>query len=258
MSYFETIDTQQKAYFVGFIAGDGYIRHSPEHHKYHVSLHLHLKDRIVLETLKAEANIRANIYDQIRLTSRGTMSYSGKLEYSGKDVVADLGKYNLYPKKSFTLPAFLYTLGEFDLEGLLGLSDADGSFFVRTGEKRPGWNLRATMSVIEEVIELLGVTKFRINHDHPYVPQLNVTRVDQVETVYHLLYDTPPPFFLERKWLVPTKYFEPDKIIACQTKQLSLQEALSSSKCSLSKLEQSSTLLEPSTSVESTILSPFC
>lgn len=54
MQYFETIDSDTKAYLLGFIVADGCITKS--RNSMGLTITIHEKDRIVLETLKKELN----------------------------------------------------------------------------------------------------------------------------------------------------------------------------------------------------------
>lgn len=192
MSYFQSIDTKQKAYFLGFLAGDGYISPLPRNV---VSFHLHRKDVALLEHLQKEAGVGKVAQKD------DTCRYS----MYGKEVVKDVAQYNLGPRKSLTMPKFIYTTPGFEAQTLLGLSDADGSFCLH--RTRPQWMLRATEGVIDEVISLVELKSYYVRKDHPYVFGLYLYKKSEIEKLYHYMYSSPPEFFLQRKFQVPHTYF---------------------------------------------------
>ena len=46
-NYFENIDTEDKAYFLGFICSDGCIENNKKTYRYQVTLKLHNKDKYI-------------------------------------------------------------------------------------------------------------------------------------------------------------------------------------------------------------------
>ena len=61
ITYFDTIDTHEKAYFLGLLFADGYISKTP--YGVNIGIALQLQDKYILEYLKKELNVSNKISD---------------------------------------------------------------------------------------------------------------------------------------------------------------------------------------------------
>jgi intein-encoded DNA endonuclease-like protein len=97
-SFFETIDTQEKAYALGFLAADG----SVEKSGLRVVLSLHDKDEHILHDIRRALASNSPVY-QVR---RGGFPGSGTrkaVAFHGKKIVSDLAKYGVVNAKSLII-----------------------------------------------------------------------------------------------------------------------------------------------------------
>lgn len=128
-NFFETIDTEEKAYWLGFIYADGYIT-KRKHGQSVLGIKLGIKDIEHLRQFCSHigTNKPVNIYTE--KTQYSTVEYCAQFIISNK-IVADLEKLGVSCKKSLVLK-FPENL-EISLvhHFIRGYFDGDGSVFIR-------------------------------------------------------------------------------------------------------------------------------
>lgn len=118
--YFSIIDTQEKAYWLGFLSADGYVNET----RNQIQFELQERDK---ESVKLFANtISKTYYEPLITISNGFLHYYVLL--TSKKLVEDLKKYNVYQNKSLTfsppeLPKELIPYW------IIGYMDGDGCLF---------------------------------------------------------------------------------------------------------------------------------
>lgn len=106
-NFFEEINNEAKAYFLGLMYADGCLWGGPEKKRYMINLGLEKTDKAVVETFKKVLSSTRPLY---RITSRGySLTESICLSVSSKKLFNDLINLGCTPKKTFTLkfPSFL-------------------------------------------------------------------------------------------------------------------------------------------------------
>jgi hypothetical protein len=131
--FFEKIDTEQKAYWLGFITADGYVT------KNGFSINLASKDKEHL--LKLNTSISAN-YKLLHITKpciSGKIVEQDRLTVYSQKISKDLYDLGLYPNKSFTVkhceqvPDFLeshYWRGLIDGDGFISYTEKDKCYRI--------------------------------------------------------------------------------------------------------------------------------
>lgn len=124
-NYFDNIDSEDKAYFLGFLYADGNVTNTDK--KKSIRLEIHNKDIEVLEKFKEYLNYDKPIY----FYKTGMCG----LEMTGKTIVTSAQKHGLEPRKTFNLnfPDFLepVLINHF----MRGFFDGDGSIYLRKDPK---------------------------------------------------------------------------------------------------------------------------
>jgi hypothetical protein len=125
--YFENIDTLEKAYYLGFIAGDGNINDTM------VRIRIVRTDEEVVNNFKNEiCYYKTNLYAKPK---------NGKeqvwLSVRSVKMVYDLKKYGIIPNKTFSL-RMPDIKDEYICAFLLGFFDADGSVFYTNFTRKSG------------------------------------------------------------------------------------------------------------------------
>lgn len=205
MHYFDNIDTPLKAYFVGFIAGDGALVESRNSSSVTLTITIHARDRVILETLRTELQMSRSLYELPKL---GHV----RLILSNKHIVAGLAKVGIGPRKSLTMENFLLHIPE-DLRtaAILGYFDADGSCTVReavstkksTGRVytsiKQSVQIRGTVPLLEGIVNHLGVTSYHIS-TRDSIANLAISSKSQFIAFFNQVYSSCE-FYLPRKYV---------------------------------------------------------
>ena len=157
IDYFNVIDSENKAYFLGLIASDGSITANGN---YYLRLVLQEQDFKILEVLKEDLKSKVEIkyFNSTSKLPQGTYCNSNfcSILVCSKQIVNDLIKYGITPKKSLTLKFNYDLLPNIYLKDFLrGLWDGDGSFSYL--EKRKLLEVNLTTS-----LDMAIVTKNKI------------------------------------------------------------------------------------------------
>lgn len=151
-NYFNQIDNVEKAYYLGFIAGDGNI----------------IDNQIRIRIIKDDEEILNNFKKQInyRKPNKYVKMKNGReqvhLEFRSVQMCKDLSKYGIVPNKSMKIQ--LPSLPDDLMHAyLLGLFDADGSVFYtkfnRTGRKqsveRYGFSITTNTLLADQIRDYL-------------------------------------------------------------------------------------------------------
>lgn len=207
--YFETIDTYAKAYILGFIAADGAL--VPAKHGPTVTLTITVKyeDKAVLEFIKSEIGNTHKLLEILRPSSfdQSKMIHHIRLAFSTPQIIHDIIKYGITPRKSFTLQNVISNIPEqFRDAFIIGYFDADGSIHIQEkGLRSSGYickdnsmyiNIRGTYAILEGICEHLGVNK---NHIHQYDSIPNLAFANKKDTYRLFQCYRHLPFYYRRK-----------------------------------------------------------
>jgi hypothetical protein len=135
--YFHVIDSDEKAYWLGFIAADGAI--FCDSRQYSITLDLQPRDQHWLE------RFRDTIAPGATITRHGSRSYS--VSIGSKEMVQDLIALGIGPRKSNSLE-WPHISEPFVIPFLLGYFDGDGSFTRRVDRDAWQWMLVGTLSFL--------------------------------------------------------------------------------------------------------------
>lgn len=130
--FFETIDSEEKAYWLGFIFGDGWIETNRKHSSDMLGLALSESDESHI--IKFQKSIKSN--HLIHRYNYGKGAYSNNKKYSrlqikSDKIVADLMKYGLIPNKTNKNFSPKDIPNNFLRHFIRGFFDADGSLPLR-------------------------------------------------------------------------------------------------------------------------------
>lgn len=202
-NFFENIDSEEKAYFLGFIFADGCIINNKEKFIYQTTLKLHNKDRHILETfityLKGEMSVWEN-------KQRDMV----EVNLFGKKMINDLINLGLTQNKTFILK---YPKLKKDMERhfLRGYFDGDGCIRINT-DKRDGTK-RGDLRIVGGSVEMLKTINQRMsdlfgtNLNKLYGPKnkdykfIGWAGMKDIERIYEGFY-TETNLFLERKKII--------------------------------------------------------
>ena len=209
-TFFEEIDTEEKAYIFGFLSADGYI--TSKH--YNISFRLSVSDIEILYKIQKALNteVKVHIYKNNK-TSYGNLPIA-VFAIKNKKIWEDLTNLGITPKKTEELvfpgkaiPDHLvhhYIRGFFDGDGsvyemnISGNKRKDGTHLMY---KNIGISIIGKRDFLEDIGNIIGVKK--VNGDLPIyktkmMHQLQYSGFTRCKQVYDFLYKDAT-IYLERK-----------------------------------------------------------
>lgn len=213
-NYFETINTPAKAYYLGFIAGDGYLRYRAEKNCHVLRIELNSKDIDILEKFKQELESEHTI----NLTKRFDKKYNiwrepCSIEISNTKLCTDIIKngVGLNKSKELKLPNINDNLMRHYVRGLI---DSDGGWHIRsTGKNEIIFSFVSSVKqfsydVMNFLMEKCSLDEVKVNvqgggTSYVFYYAGNV----QTKRIYQYLYGDGGPW-LDRKYNLTTEFFK--------------------------------------------------
>lgn len=202
-NYFENIDSESKAYFLGLIYSDGCLINDSKNFRYKIVLKLHTKDKHILEEFIncVDGEMNVWVHGQREMCEVGL---------SGKKIVTDLESIGLTKNKTFKLKYPEIKEG-LERHFLRGYFDGDGCIRVNTDKRNNSkrGDLRivgASINFLEKMNKrmsyLFGVNENKLygpkNKEYKFVGWAGMT---DIEKIYEGFY-TDANLFLERKKVI--------------------------------------------------------
>lgn len=133
LDYFETINSQEKAYMVGFIAADGCVT-IDKLNRHCLSINLKATDREVLDNFKKDLEYEGRIYELP--PRKRNPNPQVLIRINSKKIVTDLAKYNIVPRKTNTIKFTDNIEEEYISHYIRGYFDGDGSIGIYNNKYR--------------------------------------------------------------------------------------------------------------------------
>ena len=199
-NYFSIINTEENAYWLGFLYADGYVRQrkrSPE-----MRLKLKLSDKCHLELFKKCLNsehIIKDIISNVTVKGRTHTSHCSTFSvYNGK-IVNDLTKLGCMNNKTFILkiPDIKEDLMNHFLRGYF---DGDGTICIDKNNKNRLNFTSGSLVFLEQIQEIFlknGIRKLKITRYSSY-SRISWSTLLDITNIYNYLYKNSN-IFLERK-----------------------------------------------------------
>lgn len=176
---FENIDTEEKAYWLGFLLADGSIHYRPRQKTIKLSLQAGDKDHLVKfrKFLGSTHPIKEYNYETFSCC---------ELSFSNDKMANDLAKYGIVPKKSLTVS--LPIIGK-NLEKhiLRGIWDGDGSVLFRATHSKYPKNLRPEVQLCGNKYITGSIQNILINNVN-----VNKTKIHPVSSIFLFRYTGIP------------------------------------------------------------------
>lgn len=118
-NYFETIDSDEKAYWLGWIISDGAIINQPEKSKFQLELTLKIEDEDILHLLEKDLGVQNKVY----LSNNKYKRFS----LGSKKIVIDLEKLGITQNKTFSVKVPSFDK-KYNAAFIRGIFDGDGGF----------------------------------------------------------------------------------------------------------------------------------
>lgn len=191
--FFDSIDGERKAYWLGFIAADGCV------HGSRLEVKLGRRDRSHLLRLKAGLNSAAPVRD--RISRIGDKEYPASvLALTSPQIVAALARQGVVGRKSLVLQWPTSFPNDLMPHFLRGYVDGDGGFYVRKSSRDSSYTPELTFSFIATpnfckdaqayLTQAARCSLVKLEpHHNSGMTSLRYSGALQVSRIYNLLYD---------------------------------------------------------------------
>ncbi|MBU2634992.1 hypothetical protein KJ841_00760 [Patescibacteria group bacterium] len=197
-SFFKKINNEEKAYWLGFLSGDGAITENK------VRITLSIKDKKHLKKFKKAVKWTGKDYYHKDTDALEVYFRSFKM-------ITDLVQYYIIPRKTFTV-RFPDIRKSLERHFIRGVFDADGCInrATRVSRRKSGqiyicyggeFNIEGNkefVSVIQSRLVGLGLPFTSINYSGKSINRIRYGGINQLKTIYKYLYENAT-IFLERK-----------------------------------------------------------
>lgn len=198
-SFFEKIDSEEKAYWLGFFAGDGNIT---EENKLRIRLAIRDKKHLIKFEKAMKWNGKAYHSKHRDDLEVGFKSFK---------IVNDLAKFFITPHKTFTvkfpnIPKQLekhFIRGVFDADGCICkatriTSGKSGQIYIFHGGEFSIEGNKEFISALQSRLVELGLPQSSINYSGKNINRVRYGGINQLRKIYNYLYENAT-IFLERK-----------------------------------------------------------
>lgn len=209
--YFETIDTESKAYYLGLLLTDGNVFKAKRNtDQYRIQIGLKYEDVDIVEKFKTELESDAKV-SHYENNGRNECIFG----VNSKEMAYDLKKYGIHERKTFDAELTELIQPELYPHYIRGIFDGDGTVYIRNKTNQLTFGFYGTHNLVAQVkqylIEKIGLNDNSI-YDKETVSFVTFTRQQDVINFYKFIYSNSN-FYLTRKKEVFEKYFQSKNII---------------------------------------------
>lgn len=197
-NFFKKIDTEQKAYVLGFLYADGCISEN----KNSFSIGLKKQDeKILLEILKVMQSNQILYYHKSRYSNKNKYTEKACLNICNKILHTDLINLGLTPRKSLTLVFPSTDILPINLQRhfMRGYFDGDGSIYITQQSFRV--NLISTKEFCDTYLNILPTNNVNIRKENRTIENVwyfVIAKLNDIESIYKFFYENAT-IFLDRK-----------------------------------------------------------
>lgn len=194
-NFFETLDSLEKLYILGWIYSDGCVFAYPEKQYFGFSIKLQIRDQYILEYIKKLLDSDV----PIKIEERDGRKYS-LLKIGSKKLFDDLLKYGLMPQKTHFLKypnQIVFDPRPF----ILSIFEGDGCISIK-GNKMPIFSITGTKDIVTNIRDILTkelelnsvpIRKYKNSYKFAFEGTIPVQKIG------NWLYSWDPPMYLKRK-----------------------------------------------------------
>jgi len=136
-NYFENIDTEEKAYWLGFISADGSIVKSSQYNSYRLQINLNTNDESHLEKFLQSVDAKTikiyRTYNNKGFSKNG--SNISRISLNSFKMCQDLNRYNVHQNKTYDIELPTNIDDKYMHHYLRGFFDGDGCYYYHFDNK---------------------------------------------------------------------------------------------------------------------------
>lgn len=186
-SYFENIDTERKAYFLGLIVADGcIIENYTRKHAKSLSLTLNEADSYLIKELERDLGVERIVLHKAK--GKSTTEWRG----ASKNIINDLERYGVVPRKTFKtyMPVLRADLYQHFIRGYF---DGNGTVYYNNKSKHITFGFYGTNKILSDIRNILISNEVNLSNkahifDKPTVSMLYYSKKSDVQSFYNYIY----------------------------------------------------------------------
>lgn len=190
-TFFEVIDTEDKAYWLGFIMADGWVTSGKV-----LGIKLHPKDRTHLQKFLKSTNSNYPIHDGINTHGYSIGGEFVSLNITSKKLYNDLVDNGVLIKKSKILEFPSKVPNNLINHFIRGYFDGDGSVFNRS-DGYLGVNILGTENFLKKILELSNISKKIYKYKNKEIHYITLCCKDTIKFLEYIYKNSN--VYLERK-----------------------------------------------------------
>lgn len=202
-NYFSDIDTEEKAYYLGFIYADGCIYRGDSENSMVFQINLAIKDKKILEDMNRAFD---SDYPIVEFVGGCAKSQLCKLKISNTEFCKNLIAQGVTFRKTYECHYPKNLRNDLERHFIRGLFDGDGCIYRN---KKRKWNRMSFHIFVEKEFskeiqdrlrEAFGIESHIYNNTKSdIIRNLTVLSTKQLEKMYHILYDDASCYFERKK-----------------------------------------------------------
>lgn len=205
LDYFKEINTEEKAYHLGFLYADGTLFDGGgTNSRYEIRLMLHNQDRDVLEKFSQAIYLgKIKIEENNYIDDNGIFRSYPQVKVYSKRMMENLISWGCTPRKSFSIKMPTFLNDDLLKHFIRGYFDGDGCICI-TNLDQPRIDFSSNCIFISQLIHHLNKQNIKcnnpgINAENPLSGNVQITGINNVFKCYHYLYDGAT-IFMQRKY----------------------------------------------------------
>lgn len=234
-TYFEVIDTPEKAYWIGFIMADGNV------YKTTLSIRLKASDQNHLEKFKISIKSNHKIRKCQYIDKEGRVHEGCEIAIFSKKIVEDIEKLGVVENKSLILNPCSYIPESFLKDYWRGLIDGDGTITFAKRKTFIDWQIGmvGTKEICEELLDFicknLKIKKVKLQQtkkakeENKNTYNFRIGGNIQVKKICSFFYKSST-IYLDRKYKRAKKIFEKNDLLFGQGRRVLMSKGFSFSK----------------------------
>lgn len=221
VNYFENIDTEEKAYFLGLFLTDGNVcKLKRNTNQYKIQIALQYKDKYIIEKFK-RAICAENKISHYKKGKRNEAIFP----IQSKKMAKDLRKYGVYENKTFTTELCYGVPENLFRHYIRGIFDGDGTVHITKKRNQFRFGFYGTHKILEQIQVYLnqqaGITINSI-YNKPTVSFILNSKQQDIINFYKFIYSNAS-IYLERKKKLFEDYFKTKDIhITCANTEITI------------------------------------
>ena len=225
-NFFENIDSEIKAYLLGFFAADGHIEKRQDYDSYTLRIGVQLNDSHILKLYLK------NISKDTVISCKKNFA---SIAVTSKKIGEDLLKLGYDHLKTYTMKTIPDLPENLMYHFIRGYFDGDGSCILqvrRVGKRLSGYNREFSIaaynkSILERIGNVLEIKSFDIKEREAHIQfikerecnfktcyTLNVNHKEDLESIYNKLYKNASYFFKRKKDKMMLSFLDVEQIEA--------------------------------------------